>query len=238
MTEDDCGDLATVIISVLVCVLIGAAIIGFVVATRSAHAAQCLTRMQAVRDGGHPRYHVVDGRRCWYAAGRRRHAEAAAAPLPGGERADPPAEVAIDQDPWHDPVWRGEEVLPKPTQIDPGPLVAEVIADRFVAAPPATSVPAAPAKASPSPPPRNLLGLLGLLLLAGATAFGASVVVYDWWSEHRFWRAGTAVVRVPPPVPPVPVERPDELQRARGAPMAVIVDLPSASAAALRAVMR
>ena len=41
--------------------------------------------------GGYPRYHIIDGRRCWYASTR------------GPDSAKP---KEIDVDPYSDPIWR------------------------------------------------------------------------------------------------------------------------------------
>ena len=78
---------------------------------------ECLTQDQ-VR-GGYPRYHVIHGRRCWYAAVR--------GPDRTGERPDP---AVIDVNPYGDPIW--ETNAPAATALDRKPAASG--ADRRPAA--------------------------------------------------------------------------------------------------------
>jgi hypothetical protein len=60
--------------------------------------------------GGYPRYHVIGGRKCWYAA---------TSPLakPGAANPSPPAQSAeIEVNPYGDPSWNGAEAKPAPAK--------------------------------------------------------------------------------------------------------------------------
>jgi hypothetical protein len=78
---------------------------------------ECLTQEQ-VR-GGYARYHVIHGRRCWYASVRR--------PDRTGERPD---RAAVDVNPYGDPIW--ETNAPAATALDRKPAASG--ADRRSAA--------------------------------------------------------------------------------------------------------
>jgi hypothetical protein len=85
----------------------------------------CLSRGEV--KGGYPRYHVIDGRQCWYAA-------TSPAAKPGTAKPDAPEPTAAadetDVNPYGDPIWRqsGARIAPrKPRRTKPsavgGPLI-------------------------------------------------------------------------------------------------------------------
>jgi hypothetical protein len=72
---------------------------------------ECLTQDQ-VR-GGYPRYHVINGRRCWYASVR------------GADRPAPrPKPTTIDVNPYGDPIWEAPQARPAATAVDRRPATA------------------------------------------------------------------------------------------------------------------
>jgi hypothetical protein len=84
----------------------------------------CLSQSEV--HGGYPRYHIIGGRKCWYAA-----TSPLARPGPAPASPTPPAEAAgIAVNPYGDPIWNEAEAKPapakpRPTRVAPmgGPLV-------------------------------------------------------------------------------------------------------------------
>ena len=61
----------------------------------------CLS-LNEVKGSGHPRYHIINGRQCWYSS--TEGVQAKPAPKP-----DPEAQAAeIEVNPYGDPIWQGE----------------------------------------------------------------------------------------------------------------------------------
>jgi hypothetical protein len=82
----------------------------------------CLS-LNEVKGSGHPRYHIINGRQCWYSSTAGVQAKPAAKPDPEAESAE------IEVNPYGDPIWQGDGKLAptKPRAQKPaamgGPLV-------------------------------------------------------------------------------------------------------------------
>lgn len=89
----------------------------------------CLARSEV--KGGYPRFHIVDGRQCWYAAMAPAGKPGAASPSAVQPDAAEPTAAAddIDVNPYGDPIWRRAETTTprKPRRAKPsavgGPLI-------------------------------------------------------------------------------------------------------------------
>jgi hypothetical protein len=68
----------------------------------------CLSQSEV--HGGYPRYHVIGGRKCWYAASSQ-----LATPSPSSPSA-PAQSAGIDVNPYGDPSWNGAETRPAPAR--------------------------------------------------------------------------------------------------------------------------
>jgi len=80
---------------------------------------QCLS-LNEVKGSGHPRYHIINGRQCWYSSTSGPQAKPAAKPDPAAQSAE------IDVNPYGDPAWEqgGEAKRPAPRQRAPKPAPA------------------------------------------------------------------------------------------------------------------
>jgi hypothetical protein len=82
---------------------------------------QCLSQSEVT--GAYKRYHIVNGRQCWYAATQGAPAK------PNAEKPVPEAQSATTEaDPYGDPIWQaeGKRTPAKPRQAKPpvgGPLI-------------------------------------------------------------------------------------------------------------------
>ena len=88
----------------VVCTCIGLSFVG-AQARAENEESRCLSLEEV--HGGYPRYHIVDGRRCWYASTRGAPQRAPA------EAKTKPAEVDIN--PYDDPIWQE----PEPAKVQP-----------------------------------------------------------------------------------------------------------------------
>jgi hypothetical protein len=72
---------------------------------------ECLTQNQV--HGGYPRYHLINGRRCWYASVR-----APDRPAPR------PKPTTIDVNPYGDPIWEAPQARQAATDVERRPAAA------------------------------------------------------------------------------------------------------------------
>lgn len=83
---------------------------------------RCLSQSEVT--GGYKRYHIVNGRQCWYAAGPGTQAK------PSSDKPAPEAQAANGEaDPYGDPIWQAETKRSpaKPRQAKPGPVGGPLI---------------------------------------------------------------------------------------------------------------
>jgi len=79
--------------------------------------------------GGYPRYHIINGRQCWYAA-------TAPLPKPGQAKPAPAGQAAgIDVNPYGDPAWGQSDAKAAPAK--PRPAKPAAVGGPLVIVPPA-----------------------------------------------------------------------------------------------------